>query len=193
MPSFVIFHALAHMVLLYRAFCKYLSFLIVWPSWMENGNAELMLRRTRHSGNRDPYSIIKPDLLWFFLPLYPIVFAMTHLIQIINARLVEGDSLVSKSLCFDSKAGIFVSPPNPSLPSALDLQGRIVAPGFLDLQINGAYGFDFSEDIAGDAVRYNSRFQEARRKLITTGTTSFLPTMTSQRPERYHQVRLCFK
>jgi N-acetylglucosamine-6-phosphate deacetylase len=113
---------------------------------------------------------------------------MSHLIQITNARLVEGDCLVSKSLWFDSEAGVFVSPPNPAPASAIDLQGRIVAPGFLDLQINGAYGFDFSEDIAGDPAGYNSRFLETRRRLITTGTTSLLPTMTSQMPERYHQV-----
>lgn len=118
---------------------------------------------------------------------------MSHLIQVNNARLVEGDGLVSKSLCFDSKAGVFVSSPNPAPSSTIDLQGRIVAPGFLDLQINGAYGFDFSEDIAGDTASYNSRFRETRRKLITTGTTSFLPTMTSQRPERYHQVSLELK
>lgn len=113
---------------------------------------------------------------------------MAKLIHITNARLVDGDQLVSKSLWFDSETGAFVSPPSPALPaSVIDLQNRIVSPGFLDLQINGAYGFDFSEDSAG-VERYNERFRDVRRKLIATGTTSFLPTMTSQFPERYHQV-----
>lgn len=115
---------------------------------------------------------------------------MTKLIQIINARLVDGDQLVSRSLWFDSETGVFVSPPSPAPPaSVIDLQNRTVSPGFLDLQINGAYGFDFSEDSA-DVESYNERFRDVRRKLIATGTTSFLPTMTSQFPERYHQVSI---
>lgn len=115
---------------------------------------------------------------------------MTKLIQITKARLVEGDQLVSKPLWFDSETGVFVSPPSPAPPAAvIDLQNRIVSPGFLDLQINGAYGFDFSEDSA-NVDRYNERFRDVRRKLIATGTTSFLPTMTSQFPERYHQVSI---
>lgn len=115
---------------------------------------------------------------------------MTKLVQITNARLVDGDHLVSRSLWFDSETGVFVSPPSPAPPApAIDLHNRIVSPGFLDLQINGAYGFDFSEDSA-DVEGYNERFRDVRRKLIATGTTSFLPTMTSQFPERYHQVSI---
>lgn len=113
-----------------------------------------------------------------------------NLIQIVNARLVDGDRLVSKALWFNPETGVFVSPPSPAPPaSVIDLQNRIVSPGFLDLQINGAYGFDFSEDSA-DVEGYNERFRDVRRKLIATGTTSFLPTMTSQFPERYHQVSI---
>lgn len=122
---------------------------------------------------------------------------MSEIIQIINARLVEGNSLVSRSLWIDSLAGIFVPSPDPALVkvkgvSTIDLQGRILSPGFIDLQINGAYGFDFSEDASKDAagVSYKNRYSETRQKLIKTGTTSFLPTMTSQHAERYHQVSI---
>lgn len=117
---------------------------------------------------------------------------MSNLVHLINARLAHGDQLISGDLWFDPKAGVFVPPPNPAPPaSAIDLQDGIVAPGFLDLQINGAYGFDFSDDIAGNyaGMSYTERYKDVRRKLITTGSTSFLPTMTSQLPERYHQVR----
>ncbi|KAJ5153516.1 carbohydrate esterase family 9 protein [Penicillium canariense] len=115
---------------------------------------------------------------------------MTHLVHLTNARLATGDRLVSGDLWCDPEAGVFVPPPNPASPaSAIDLQNRIVAPGFLDLQINGAYGFDFSEDPAGEhaGISYTERYGDVRRKLIATGTTSFLPTMTSQLPDRYHQ------
>lgn len=118
---------------------------------------------------------------------------MSHLIQIVNARLVDGTNLTTKPLWFHPEKGVFISPPNPTLPTTstntIDLQNRIVSPGFIDLQINGAYGFDFSEGIADNVQGYLDRYGDARRKLVTTGTTSFLPTMTSQFPERYHQVR----
>ncbi|KAJ5111581.1 carbohydrate esterase family 9 protein [Penicillium argentinense] len=120
---------------------------------------------------------------------------MSHLIHLVNARLVDGDQLVSKSLWIDSIAGVFIPPPLPDPASSvaaatsIDLQGRIVSPGFIDLQINGAYGFDFSEDATEEVEgkSYTQRYRDVRRKLIATGTTSFLPTMTSQLPQRYHR------
>ncbi|KAJ5106070.1 carbohydrate esterase family 9 protein [Penicillium alfredii] len=73
---------------------------------------------------------------------------MAHVVQLTNTRLVDGDQLIAQSLWFDSIKGIFVSHPQHAPASTVDCQNRIVAPGFLDLQINGAYGFDFSEDVA---------------------------------------------
>lgn len=121
---------------------------------------------------------------------------MSSIIQFINARLVNDDQLVSQSLWVDSVAGVFVSSPDPALvTSTIDLQGRILSPGFIDLQINGAYGFDFSEDASEDkdGASYTERYSETRQKLIRTGTTSFLPTMTSQHADRYHRVSMTRK
>jgi N-acetylglucosamine-6-phosphate deacetylase len=120
---------------------------------------------------------------------------MSDLVHLTNARLAHGDQLISGDLWLDPKIGVFLPPPNPApSTSAIDLQDRIVAPGFLDLQINGAYGFDFSEDSASNhnGLSYTERYRDVRRKLITTGTTSFLPTMTSQLPERYHEVSFSY-
>jgi N-acetylglucosamine-6-phosphate deacetylase len=51
----------------------------------------------------------------------------------------------------------------------IDING-ILAPGLIDLQINGAAGADFLMDEAAG-------FDRARRYLLSTGTTSFLPTL----------------
>lgn len=70
---------------------------------------------------------------------------MSHIFHLTNAHLAHGDQLVFGDVWFDSKAGVFIPPPDPAPPaSTIDLQNRIVASGFLDLPINGAYGFDFS-------------------------------------------------
>ena len=51
----------------------------------------------------------------------------------------------------------------------LDASGLTVAPGFIDLQVNGAFGFDFTDDPAS--------IWEAGRALPRTGVTSFCPTI----------------
>ena len=50
----------------------------------------------------------------------------------------------------------------------LSVEGTIV-PGFIDLQINGGYGFDFTQE--ADSV------PQVARRLPETGTTAFLPTV----------------
>ena len=52
-----------------------------------------------------------------------------------------------------------------------------IAPGFIDLQINGAYGFDFTTD-AGTAA-------QVARRLPETGVTAFLPTIISSPLDAY--------
>ncbi|KAI5302372.1 hypothetical protein KEM55_001154, partial [Ascosphaera atra] len=68
----------------------------------------------------------------------------------------------------------------------IDLGGRIVAPGLIDAQLNGAYGFDFSEAQAS-VEKFKEGLRQVHRRLIETGVTSYVPTVTSQKPEVYRQ------
>ena len=52
-----------------------------------------------------------------------------------------------------------------------------ICPGFVDLQINGAFGLDVGPD--------HEALQDLARELPKTGTTSFLPTLISSPIERY--------
>ena len=58
----------------------------------------------------------------------------------------------------------------------LTVAGYIV-PGFIDLQINGAFGWDFTSD--GQAVA------EVSARLPATGVTAFLPTLITSALESY--------
>lgn len=53
------------------------------------------------------------------------------------------------------------------------MEGNIVSPGFIDTQINGAYGFDFSvyED---DPVAYRRGLHTVAEKIVETGVTSYV-------------------
>jgi N-acetylglucosamine-6-phosphate deacetylase len=68
----------------------------------------------------------------------------------------------------------------PGLDHSADLSASgYIAPGYIELQLNGAYGLDFSNDgrtIADVAVR-----------LPETGVTAFLPTMITSTWEAYPQ------
>jgi N-acetylglucosamine-6-phosphate deacetylase len=69
----------------------------------------------------------------------------------------------------------------------IDLGGRIISPGLIDIQLNGAYGFDFS--VAPEQIsEYGKELARLNKSLIRTGVTSYLPTLTSQKSEVYHKV-----
>jgi N-acetylglucosamine-6-phosphate deacetylase len=58
--------------------------------------------------------------------------------------------------------------------------GCFVAPGFVDLQVNGSFGVDAASE-AG-------RVPELSRKLLATGTTSYLPTLISSPLKLYREA-----
>uniref|UniRef100_H9G5G2 N-acetylglucosamine-6-phosphate deacetylase n=1 Tax=Anolis carolinensis TaxID=28377 RepID=H9G5G2_ANOCA len=66
----------------------------------------------------------------------------------------------------------------------LDCQGCIVAPGFIDVQINGGFGVDFSQ--ATDDVA--SGISLVAQKILSHGVTSFCPTLVTSPPSVYTKV-----
>ena len=69
------------------------------------------------------------------------------------------------------------SPRYAELPSECREVPGFICPGFIDLQINGAFGVDVGP--------YSEALEVLRRELPKTGVTSFLPTAISWPPERY--------
>jgi N-acetylglucosamine-6-phosphate deacetylase len=65
-------------------------------------------------------------------------------------------------------------------PDASVADERIIAPGFIDLQVNGGYGIDFGEE--------PERIGEVAAWLSQTGCTAFLPTIVSSFGDRYRRV-----
>lgn len=59
----------------------------------------------------------------------------------------------------------------------LDGQGQILAPGFIDLQVNGAGGCDFHKTQTLEALHTMGRTH------LRFGTTSFLPTLITSEPQ----------
>lgn len=112
-----------------------------------------------------------------------------------NCRLVKGDDLVEQDLWVSSLTGKIVRSQEvfygeQVIPDiTINLAGRIISPGLIDVQLNGAFGFNFSQ-IPEDPSTYGKTLRHVNRSLIQTGVTSYLPTLTSEKLEVYHQVRV---
>jgi len=116
------------------------------------------------------------------------------IIKFTNCLLVKGDSLVSQDLWVSSSSGKILNGQeilyeHRTAPEKIvDLGGRILSPGLIDTQLNGAFGFDFSVIPAEGAASYGKGVLRVNRSLLATGVTSYLPTLTSQQPEVYQNV-----
>jgi N-acetylglucosamine-6-phosphate deacetylase len=111
-----------------------------------------------------------------------------------NCRLIKGDELVEQDLWVSSLTGKIVRSQevfygDQAIPDiTINLGGRIISPGLIDVQLNGAFGFNFSQ-IPEDPSSYGKTLRHVNRSLIQTGVTSYLPTLTSEKQDVYHQVK----
>ena len=90
-----------------------------------------------------------------------------------TAVLIEGERIAWVSPAAEAHV--------PADAERLDASGLILAPGFIDLQINGAFGYDFTADPAS-----LWRVGEAAGRY---GVTSFLPTIVTSPPEQIAQAQ----
>jgi len=70
--------------------------------------------------------------------------------------------------------------PQHSADHEIDVQGLILAPGYIDLQINGGFGIDFSTEA--------EKVQVVACCLPQYGVTSFLPTLISTDKKHYSEL-----
>ncbi|EPE28886.1 Metallo-dependent hydrolase [Glarea lozoyensis ATCC 20868] len=110
-----------------------------------------------------------------------------------NCRLLKGDQLVNQDLWVSSSTGKIVRSQEAfysehSVPDiTINLNGRIISPGLIDVQLNGAFGFNFSS-IPEDPSTYGKLLRQVNKSLVQTGVTSYLPTLTSSNKDVYHQA-----
>lgn len=110
-----------------------------------------------------------------------------------NCRLVKGNELVEQDLWVSSGSGKIIRSQEAfysqlAVPDeTIDLGGRIVSPGLIDVQLNGAFGFNFSQ-IPADPLTYGKTLRQVNKALIQTGVTSYLPTLTSESKYVYHHA-----
>ncbi|XP_041973166.1 N-acetylglucosamine-6-phosphate deacetylase [Aricia agestis] len=66
----------------------------------------------------------------------------------------------------------------------IDAENFLIAPGFIDIQINGGWGVDFSFD----SENVEEGVDKVAKQLLAHGITSFCPTMVTSDTEKYTKI-----
>ncbi|XP_043584098.1 N-acetylglucosamine-6-phosphate deacetylase [Bombus pyrosoma] len=66
----------------------------------------------------------------------------------------------------------------------IDCNGALISPGYIDLQINGGFGIDFTHNVNDVQEGIN----KVAKKLLEFGVTSFCPTLVTSPSETYHKI-----
>ncbi|CAJ0941714.1 unnamed protein product, partial [Mesorhabditis belari] len=113
------------------------------------------------------------------------------LIQYVNARVLLGNQLIDDHIWVRngkiiSAASVFYDERREA-DIQIDCQGKILCPGFIDIQLNGAFGVDFSS-IGFSKADFSNGVQKVRKGLLAFGVTSFLPTIITSTAESYNKI-----
>ncbi|KAI8323964.1 Metallo-dependent hydrolase, partial [Martensiomyces pterosporus] len=106
--------------------------------------------------------------------------------QIHNCRVLRNHAIEYDDIWFQD--GRIINPTslyglrNPDV--RVDAKGLIAAPGLVDVQLNGAFGYDFSFN----RTDIDKCLDIVSRGILLQGCTSFCPTTVSSMPETYHDV-----
>lgn len=94
-------------------------------------------------------------------------------VNLINGRVATPEGVRGVNVVIDGGRIVAVTPDRPSTGADHDLAGRLLAPGFIDTQVNGGGGVLFNDDPSPGCI---AAIGAAHRRF---GTTGFLPTLIS--------------
>ncbi len=102
---------------------------------------------------------------------------MGKVVKFINSYLLQGDAIVQQELwVVDGK----ISKPQRNADYQVDCQGMLLAPGLVDIQLNGGFGYDFAKTPESINI--------VAEKLLEHGVASFLPTLVSSTAAVYERA-----
>lgn len=111
----------------------------------------------------------------------------SELIQFINCKILRNHTLIEEHLWV--RNGKIINPEEVffdekiKADTVIDCNGCIIAPGFIDIQINGGFGVDFS-----NCDNIDSGLSRVAKNLLSSGVTSFCPTIVTSPNDVYKHV-----
>ncbi|RXG56754.1 N-acetylglucosamine-6-phosphate deacetylase [Armadillidium vulgare] len=106
-------------------------------------------------------------------------FENCHIIR--NGNIVKDDLWVRNGVIINPEPIFYEE--RVSADVVVDCQESLIAPGFIDVQINGGFGYDFSSDNHIIVEALNA----VRKGILRSGVTSFCPTIVTSPKEVYYE------
>lgn len=119
-----------------------------------------------------------------------IIVKFTNCIILRDHDLVTEDIWVRNGKIIDPEPIFFDEKRLPD--KVVDCEGFLLAPGLIDLQINGGFGVDFSRDITNPGSA-DACITKVASGLLKHGVTSFCPTLVTSPPSVYKEVVPCIQ
>ncbi|GEQ67570.1 hypothetical protein JCM33374_g1235 [Metschnikowia sp. JCM 33374] len=93
------------------------------------------------------------------------------MLRFTNCRLCDNGELIQQDLYVDKVSGKIVSKPSDSeYVQTIDLKGKIIAPGYIDIQNNGIYGLNFSalnaQSSPDEIARFKAFYKDFYAKVL---------------------------
>lgn len=105
-----------------------------------------------------------------------------------NCQVCIFGEFTQQDLYFDEETGLIT--PNYYYRTdgieKIDLDGAVVAPGFLELQTNGLLGFHFTHFESKE--KYQKELEKVSKHLVTRGVTGFWATVPTVSSETFQKV-----
>lgn len=118
-------------------------------------------------------------------------------VKLTNCRLLRNHAITEDDLWWSLGDGGHATIINPQMnfwsaarqnevaaDHEFDCKGLILCAGFIDLQINGAFGVDFTKLLEEKDCPFGG-FREFSKKIVRGGCTSFCPTLITSTPSSY--------
>jgi len=99
-----------------------------------------------------------------------------------NGKILKEDFLVRDGKIMNPEKIFFLEKIRADI--AIDCDDHIIAPGFIDTQINGGFGYDFSSDIS----QLSKGLNVVSKGILQHGVTSFCPTLVTSPVNIYRQA-----
>ena len=111
----------------------------------------------------------------------------TNCVLLRDDKLCQDDLWVADGHIIDPKQYFWCS--RKIADRTFDCQGKTIVPGFIEVQINGGFGIDFSSDIEN----LESNLALFRKQITQYGITGFCPTIITSPSGAYHRALPLFK
>lgn len=109
------------------------------------------------------------------------------LVRLINGLVCHKGCTKPVHLTFSTVTGLIVdNNTDVSAEHEVDLKGRFIAPGFIEVQTNGLLGFHFTH--YNDAADYATKLDRIARHLPSQGVTGFYPTVPTVSTADFQRV-----